>query len=156
MGRSPAVAQRGLLGREWSLARRTSGSLHELVRAKGYPFVSPSLPSTSSGQVYRAPFRQQDSVVLPEEVGVAGLSTALVPFQGYFHPLQESQNLPLSFTPERSPQCFGRQSLEEGSYSHRMVPGQPVLSFSLLGLGGPGSGHYGHLGKQETLLLRLP
>ena len=37
-----------------------------------------------------------------------------------------------------------------------MVPGGPVLSFSLPGLGVPGSGYHGHLGKQETLLLRLP
>ena len=134
LGRNLAAAQRFLFGREWSLARRPSSSLHELVGTQGDPFVYPGLPSTSPGQVYKSPFRQ-DSLVLPEKVGVPGFSAPLVPFQGYLSPLQESQNLPHSFTLERSPQCLSGQSIQEGSYSDRMVPRRPIFSFSLPGVG---------------------
>ena len=156
VGRSPAIAQRGLLGREWSVARRAAGSLNELVRAEGYPLLYPSLPSTSAGQVYWSPVRQQDSVVMPEKTGFSGLSFPLVPLQGYFPPLQESENLPFSFSFERSLKCPGRQSLEEDSYSYGMVSGRPVIPSSMPRMGVSRSRYHGHLGKQETLLLRLP
>ena len=156
LGRSPAASQRLFLGREWSLARRTAGSLNELVRAKSYPVLYPSFPSSSSGQMYSSPVRQQDSTVMLKEAGLSSFSSSLVPFQGYFPPLQESENLPLSFSSERSFERFGRQGLKKDTHSYGVVPGRRVLSFPMPRLGVPRSRHHGHLGEQETLFLRLP
>ena len=91
-----------------------------------------------------------------KEAGLSSFSSSLVPVQGYFPPLQESENLPLSFSSERSFERFGRQGLKKDTHSYGVVPGRRVLSFPMPRLGVPRSRHHGHLGEQETLFLRLP
>ena len=54
--------------------------------------------------------------------------------QGDIFPLQGSQNYPLSFSLEMSPQCFSGQIFQESSYHDRMVLRRSIFLFSLSGM----------------------